>query len=157
MEFRGEQLEGLTLHDIRRGPGEDRYVWIPFQPSAEFRESWWSDVPYMADVPHYVPALLDGTEVARVELDHGFEGSDHLGVPTLGTSALEIQLIEVAQRYRRQGVGAAVINRLASRHPERRLLAMSEDADEFWASLGWARYDHPEGPQFYRPLFLAPE
>jgi hypothetical protein len=33
---------------------------------------------------------------------------------------------------------------------------MSEEADDFWASLGWDRYDHREGPTRYRPLFVAP-
>jgi hypothetical protein len=45
---------------------------------------------------------------------------------------------------------------LGTRHPERRLLAFSEEADDFWASLGWTRYDHPEGPRSYRLLFMQP-
>jgi len=37
-----------------------------------------------------------------------------------------------------------------------RLFAYSEEAHGFWASLGWDRFDHPEGPQFHRPLFIQP-
>jgi hypothetical protein len=41
-------------------------------------------------------------------------------------------------------------------HPCRRLVAFSEEADEFWSSLCWDRFDHPDGPTFYRPLFVQP-
>ena len=48
------------------------------------------------------------------------------------------------------------VQALAQRHPDRRLFAYSEEADRFWVSLGWERFDHPEGPRFHRPLFIHP-
>lgn len=113
-------------------------------------------MPYLDDEPHYVQVRLNGIEVAPVGLDHGFRGSVHVGAPTLGTSALEIQFIEVAESYRCRGIGAEVVRLLIERHPDRRFLAMSEDADKFWAAIGWDRYDHGDGPQRYRPLFVQP-
>ena len=91
-----------------------------------------------------------------MELDHNFAGSKHVGSPDMGTRALEIQFIEVARSHRRTGIGAEVVRRLVEAHPERRFLALSEDADQFWATLGWDRYDHPDGPDWYRPLFVHP-
>jgi ribosomal protein S18 acetylase RimI-like enzyme len=146
----------LELRDLRRGPGDDKYVWLPFEVNDNFNPDWWDRVPYLEDDPHYVQVLLDGVEVGRVELDHGFRGSKHLGAPKLGDKALEIQFIEVAESCRGQGIGAEVVRLLVERHHDRRFLAMSEDADDFWASLGWDRYDHRDGPQRYRPLFVAP-
>lgn len=146
----------LTLREIRRSPTDDRYIWTPFEPNEEFNGEWWDSPPYLIDEPHYVNAMLDGIEVARVELDYDFGGSMHLGAPKLGSAALEIQFFEVAKSYRRQGVGVEVVQRLIARYPDRRLLALSEDADEFWASLGWSRYDYNDGTHQYRPLFVAP-
>lgn len=149
-------LVNLILRDVRRGPSDNRYVWTPYELNEEFSGDWWDSPPYSFDDPHYVEATLDGVEVARVELDHSFSGSQHVGAPTLGTSALEIQFIEVAKTYRRRGVGAQVVRRLVESYPNRRLLALSEDADDFWAALGWERFDYHDGPLQYRPLFIAP-
>jgi GNAT superfamily N-acetyltransferase len=101
-------------------------------------------------------ADLEGVEVARVELDHHFGGSLHVGAPELGATALEIQFMEVAASHRRQGIGAPVVERLEDEYPDRRLLALSEGADEFWASLGWERFDYSDGLRLYRPLFVQP-
>jgi len=146
----------LILRDVRRDPSDDRYVWTPYELNEEFNGDWWNSPPYSIDDPHYVKAILAGVEVARVELDHYFRGSKHVGAPRLGATALEIQFIEVAKSYRRQGVGAEVARRLVESYPNRRFLALSEDADEFWATLGWNRYDYHDGPHQYRPLFIAP-
>jgi ribosomal protein S18 acetylase RimI-like enzyme len=100
--------------------------------------------------------LQDDREVARVELYDHVETSHYIGAPSLGAEALEIQFIEVATDCRRQGVATDVVRRLMAAHPDRRLVAFSEEADEFWVSLGWDRYDHPDGPRLYRPLFVQP-
>lgn len=150
-------LVNLILRAVRRGPSDDRYVWTPFELNEEFNEDWWGSPPYLKDDPHYVEGTLDGVEVARVELDHDFRGSKHVGAPRLGASALEIQFLEVAKSHRLRGVGAEVVLQLVERYPHRRFIALSEDADEFWAALGWDRYDYHDGPHQYRPLFVAPE
>jgi hypothetical protein len=73
----------------------------------------------------------------RVELDEdGGINPSYLNVPDIGTERLEIQLIEVASGARGRGVGTRVVHGLAGRHPDRRLLAYSEEADCFWSSIG---------------------
>jgi GNAT superfamily N-acetyltransferase len=146
----------LWLVELRRASRDDRYVCMPFEPNDQFNGGWWDRTPYLDDDPHYIDVLLDGVEVARVELDHDFRDSMHVGAPELGASALEIQFIEVVASHRRQGIGAEVVRRIASDNPNRRLLALSEEADEFWASLGWERYDYGSAPHQYRPLFISP-
>lgn len=80
----------------------------------------------------------------------------YLGVPKLGPERLEIQFFEVATAARGRGVGTRAVRALEARHPDRRLFAYSEESNGFWASLGWERFDHPEGEQFHRPLFIQP-
>ncbi|MEV6338717.1 GNAT family N-acetyltransferase [Nocardia vinacea] len=75
-------------------------------------------------------------------------------MPAIGPERLEIQFIEVAAGARGRGVGTQVVRALEERHSDRRLFAYSEEADRFWASLEWGRFDHPEGPQLHRPLFI---
>lgn len=63
----------------------------------------------------------------------------------------------MATAVTRRGIGTQVVRGLAELHRGRRLFAYSEDSDEFWASLGWERFDHRDGqPQFYRALFIQP-
>jgi GNAT superfamily N-acetyltransferase len=105
---------------------------------------------------HYIEARLHGIEVARVELDETVDPSQYVGVPPLGGQALEIQLIEVARSHRRRGIATELVGHISLLHSGRRLVAFSRGADEFWTALGWRRYDHPEGPAYYRPLFVRP-
>jgi GNAT superfamily N-acetyltransferase len=143
----------MELVELRRGD-HDRYTWTPFEPSADFTSGWWDHAPYEDDDPWFLQALDAGIEVARVELDDTF--GVYEGGPTFGPGLLEIQLIEVATGFRRRGIGTWVVRELATRHPDRTLVALSEAADEFWASLGWRRYQHPTEPQYHRPLFVHP-
>ncbi|MEU4594831.1 GNAT family N-acetyltransferase [Micromonospora aurantiaca (nom. illeg.)] len=148
----------MTFDFIEKRPGPgDQVIWYPFAENSDFSPSWW-DYRSIDGVKSY--ALLEvrqgGVEVARIELDPGVVIDHYLGTPELGNAALEIELIEVAESHRRRGIGTKIIGALASRYPERRLLAFSEEADDFWASLGWTRYDHPEGPQLNRPLYIQP-
>jgi GNAT superfamily N-acetyltransferase len=147
----------LELVDHRRGAA-DKYSWLPpFDRAAAYEnEQWWDDVRYYyVDEPWFVQVLEDGAEVARVELDDpGGINPTYANVPVIGPERLEVQLIEVATAARGRGVGTLVVQALADRHPSRRLFAYSEEAHRFWASLRWDRFDHPEGPQFHRPLFI---
>jgi GNAT superfamily N-acetyltransferase len=94
--------------------------------------------------------------VGRVEFDNKV-GLRHYGVdPQIDSRALEIQFIEVSNQHRRQGIGTQIVREIETWHPERTLVAFSEEADDFWASLGWHRYDHPSEPRWYRTLFVQP-
>lgn len=146
----------VKLVDLHRG-GADRYVWAPpFDRATVYvNEHWWDRTCVYDDSPWYVQVLEVPAEVARVELDDpGGINPEYAGVPELGPERLEIQFIEVATTAQGRGVGTAVMRALEKRHADRRFFAYSEGAHEFWASLGWERFDHPEGEQFHRPLFI---
>ncbi|UGT97753.1 GNAT family N-acetyltransferase [Mycobacterium intracellulare] len=149
----------IELIDHRRGSA-DQYSWLPpFDWAVAYENERWWDEPrgYYVGEPWFVQVREDGVEVARVELDDpGGINPQYSDVPKLGGERLEIQFIEVATAAAGRGVGTSVVRSLEMRHPERRLFAYSEDAHEFWASLGWERFDHPEGEQFHRPLFVRP-
>lgn len=150
----------MQFIEHRRGSA-DTYSWVPpFDWSIGYKyDQWWDDVRYYyVSEPWFVQVLEDGVEVARVELDDpGGINPEYTGVPDLGGERLEIQLIEVATAVRSRGVGTRVVEGLAGLHRDRRLFAYSEEADEFWASLGWSRFDHRDGqPQFHRALFIQP-
>ena len=151
----------LTLIEKRRG-GHDKYTWQPFQPNAgDFNTDWWERRQLTLDNPWYVQVIdADGDEVARIELDDkGFETTYFVGAPRLGQARLEIQFFEVSSRRRGQGIGTQAVGLLTDMLPDRRLCALSMNADRFWSSLGWSRYEHVEQtervPQ-YSPLFVQP-
>lgn len=144
----------LTFVERRRSPTDDRYEWSPFEPDERFTGHWWDPIPYHDDNPYYVQVRLGTLEVARVELDEDVEISHYANTPALGATALEIQFLEVAADCRRMGIGRDAVSHLAARHPGRRLVAFSEEADEFWSVLGWLEFRHNEWPDLYRPLFI---
>lgn len=146
----------MTFDFIEKRPApDDQVIWFPFADDNDFSPSWWDYRSIDGDKSYTLLEVRQGgVEVARIELDPGVVIDHYLGTSELGNSALEIELIEVAESQRRRGVGTRIIRALVSRYPERRLLAFSEEVDDFWASLGWTRYDHPEGPRFNRPLFI---
>jgi GNAT superfamily N-acetyltransferase len=143
----------LDLVAVQRG-GRSKYA-PPFDEHDGFTDRWWNRP--MGDEPEcrFIQVLNDGVEVARVELDEKVYTAHYEGAPNLGDTALEIQFIEVSDKYRREGIGAAVVHRLAELHADRRLVAYSEGADDFWSKLGWRRYYHPGGPR-WRTLFIQP-
>lgn len=144
----------VELVDIRRG-GESRYSWLPFGSSDGYETDWWDRTPYHESDPWFVQALHGDAEVGRVKLSNRKMSLRGYGVdPQLAAIALEIVFIEVACAYRRQGVGSQIVRGLASSNPDRRLVAFSEGADDFWASLGGRRYEHVTDPRFHRPLFI---
>ncbi|MET8282979.1 hypothetical protein [Micromonospora sp. NPDC005174] len=145
----------MSFDFIEKQPApDDQVIWYPFAENNDFSLSWWDYRSLDGDKSYtFLEVRQGGAEVARIELDSDVMIDHYVGTPELGNSALEIELIEVAEPQRRRGVGTKIIRGLVSRYPDRRLLAFSEEADDFWASLGWTRYDHPEGAS-YRPLFI---
>ena len=99
--------------------------------------------------------LRDRDEVGWIKLSNRKLSVRGYGIdPQLAAIALEIVFIEVACAYRRQGVGTEIVQGLGVCHPDRRLVAFSEGADDFWASLGGRRYEHVTDPRFHRLLFI---
>lgn len=126
----------------------------PFDEHDGFTDRWWNGPAYGELRYQFYKVLGDGAEVARVELDEDIASTPHYKTaPKLGSTGLEIQFIEVAEGHRGQGIGTAVVHRLAELHSDRRLAAFSEEADDFWESLGWEPH---EGPPQHRVLFIQP-
>lgn len=147
-------MELLTIEDI---PTDDWTI-APWGGDHEgFCSRWWQDrTGMMTDDRYTCHRVLDGrVEVARFELDWGSE-VDHYALDFANLPLLEIELIEVRDGFRRHGVASRLLEMLGTRHADKRLFALSEGADEFWRSRGWARYEHPAEPDMWRPLFLAP-
>lgn len=147
----------LTLVEKRPGPGGDRYCWRPFGESDHFTSQWWDRTPHHNSVPWFVQALLSGDEVARIQLKSGVHIDHYGGTPVIGAAVLEIAFFEVSAGHRLRGIGTAVIQAFTLQHPNRRLIAFSEGADKFWASLGWERFIHATEQDYYRPLFIQPQ
>lgn len=150
----------LVLRELPFPAGEA--FWLPFtyeEAGRGFTHGWWYGRPvYPNSSRRFLHAYLDGDEVARVELDERVSIDHYADVPDIEAMALEIQFIEVHAEHRLAGIGHAVVELLANQNPDRRLVAFSDGADGFWASLGWRRHLHadPDEARYYRPLFIAP-
>lgn len=133
--------------------------WTPFSSSEDYEHpDWWRDAGGAVGDPWFVQVLDRGAEVARVQFDElGGINPSYVGAPVVvEDELLEIQYIEVAVSARGWKVGSHVVHGLRERHPERRLLAYSEGADGFWASVGWEPfYESRPGPAG-RTLFIQP-
>lgn len=141
----------LELVD-HRAPAAVKNSWTPFPSSEGYeRPHWWESAGGAIGDPWFVAVLEDGVQVARVQLDErGGINPAYAGAPAIDTNdLLEIQYIEVSTAARRRKVATRTVLALAERHPERRLMAYSKDADsdDFWNTLGWeAFYDARRGP-----------
>lgn len=128
----------------------------------EFANFWVEEI-YGSGAPddgyqRFLAINEDEEQVALVELDlaakrEGFQ-TNHL-LPLTGAPVLEIQFIDVREKFRGQGVGKSVISELEKMFPGRKLMALSEDADGFWRSLGWEEIPIGGERDLIRPLFIA--
>ena len=143
----------LELIELRQGSA-DRCGGSPFEASDRFRHfDAWDRVRYSNDNHWYIKALINGVEVGRADMDEVVHLQEYGVDPDTQSKALEIQLIEVSSDHRLQGIARQILQQLSAQHPDRILVAFSEQADEFWSSMGWRRYDHPAEPR-NRPLFV---
>lgn len=153
----GSERQSLAVTVKRPGSLDTHYLWTPFRADPNFEPSWWNEPRYRDDTYQYLEIRLNEIEVARVALGEDIAVDHYATAPPLGDDALEIRLIEISSAFRRRHIGTDVVRMLCEANPHRQLLAFSEEADGFWASLGWDRHDHPHGPAFYQPLFVQPE
>ncbi len=150
----------ISLVELVRPPGER--FWFPFdfdEAGNGFNLDWWHNGPVYPDARSTFLRIVDEvTEVCRVHLSHSASIDHYADVPVFGATCLEIAFIEVRAGLRRRGIGGAVIELLAERYSDRRMVAFSEGADGFWAGLGWSRHlpADPEDVPFFRPLFIQP-
>jgi hypothetical protein len=108
--------------------------------------------PYGEDDRWYVQLLRDDAEVGRVKLDDRKMSLRSYGVDRRrAANALDIEFVEVSDTCRRGGIGTAIARGLEAKYSDRTLVAFSEQANDFWGSLGWDRYVHSTRP-WNRPL-----
>lgn len=132
----------------------------PFERSADFREGWWDNVPRAYDNGdmEFLSFRIADSEVARARISLNKQPGSDYGVPWLASGYAELERLEVASRYRqpRTGIGTRAIQAVIDRHRDVGLLAYSEGADGFWDTLGWHRFEHPDGMPSGRPLYVRP-
>jgi len=151
--------EGIEL--IRRTPIDlgDSLGELDFPESPEYNDRWWSGIERPSSLKRiWFSATIDEAEVARIFVEERVSIDEDYGVPrTRRAQLLEIPFFEVAVSYRGMGIGKRVIDLITDSEPTATFAAFSEDADGFWASLGWNRFirsDHEERPSMYRPLYM---
>lgn len=67
----------------------------------------------------------------------------------------EIWFFEIRHDLRRQHYGAEFAKHLIRHYTAWPLIAFSEDADEFWAGIGWHYHPRKDGDAHYRKLFIS--
>ncbi|MDR6508103.1 GNAT family N-acetyltransferase [Arthrobacter oryzae] len=127
----------------------------PYEASKDFEQACWQAHEVIAASPSdlFYTFTRAGQEVVRlIVVDHP-DVDPGYGVPDAG-SGLEIDFMEVASGYRRQGLGTQAIELLRRQHPDRTMFARPpESEDAFWQSLGWDHVRHQQNGT-YPPLFL---
>lgn len=131
-------------------------VYKPFSESDDFTEGWWDDAIHGFEPNQHFYAFFDGQhEVMRVEievqdiLNPEYEQPQHPGPYAV------IHFFEVSEDHRRKGYGTDAVQQIVDCYRGMPLVAFSQDADEFWASLGWERYEHAAEPENHRPMFVG--
>lgn len=131
-------------------------IYKPFSESDDFTDGWWDDAIYGFEPSQRFYAFFVGQhEVARAEievqhtLNPEYEPPGHPGPYAI------IHFFEVSEDHRRIGYGTDAVQLLADRYEDMPLVAYSQNADEFWGSLGWPRYEHTTEPDSFRPMFVS--
>lgn len=146
----------MSLVCVEHPRTSSAYGWSPFSPSDQFTPDWWESRRTFHRSSRLLSFWQADQEVARVELEGRARYEPYDAAPgVMGT--IEIFFFEVARSRRQRGIGKAVITGLLEHTEALRLVAFSEAADGFWASLGWERHDHPDGWPRFRPLFVQPQ
>jgi len=132
---------------------------LDFQNSPEYNDRWWSGIVHSSSRRStWFSATICEEEVARIHVEERSTIGGDYGVPrTPHAHLLEIPFFEVAVSHRGKGIGKRVIDLITAAEPTASFAAFSEEADGFWASLGWSRFirkDHEERPSMSRPLYI---
>ena len=159
----GSPVSAIQLDACRLGPRsypDTRVRYKPFDPTAGFRTYWWVDhlVNTGSGVQEWWSYRSRGAEVARVEILLNAQCARCYDVADPAEGFVEIALIEVREDHQRQGIGAAIVDRLLhTAYPGRPIAALSEN-DAFWYALGWTEHLRSDvaDPRKHRKLFLSP-
>lgn len=121
-----------------------------------FTAHWWERVarPTGLDTDRF-SVVKHGQEVARVEVDPDSRIAleDYAGLQ-IQLPVVDIEFFEVRADQRRRGLGREIVAALIDHYRGRDLIAFSEDADVFWADVGWKHVPRIDESRLYRPLFV---
>lgn len=115
---------------------------------------WWGHIvgPVWDQPSEFFSVEIDGTEVARAEVERPtIDG--YVGVAP-GTMVVELVFFEVRESHRRLGLGREAVAMIMQHYGDEVFAAFSEDADDFWAGIGWRSYPRIDGDAGYRTLFM---
>lgn len=127
----------------------------PFEASEDFTQACWqaNEVIAASASDLFYSFTCAGEEIVRMIVVDSPEVDPGYGVPEAG-EGLEIDFMEVADGYRRQGFGTQAIGLLRRQHPGRTVFARPpESEDAFWQSLDWDHVPNARGGD-NPPLFL---
>ncbi|MFF2244288.1 GNAT family N-acetyltransferase [Arthrobacter sp. NPDC058130] len=131
-------------------------VYKPFSESDDFTEDWWvGDIYGFEPTQHLYSFFVGQDEVARVEIEiQDFINEEYEQPAHPGPYAV-IHFLEVSGDYRRKGYGTEAVQMLAERYAGTPPVAFSAEADDFWGSLGWERYEHATEPYRHNSMFVG--
>lgn len=128
----------------------------PFSSSDDFTDGWWDDAIYGFEPSQHYYSLYDGQhEVVRVEVEVQDTLADEYELPVHPGPYAVIHFFEVSEDHRRRGYGAEAVQLIDDRYEDMPLVAFSEDADLFWGSLGWSKFEHKTEPLHSRPMYVS--
>ena len=134
---------------LERGNGFDMNV-------PGFRADWWQ---YPSRQSHDdiddVKLMVKNEEIARAKIEKMRYSLSELYSELSGIQEVyKVCLFEVRDSFRRRGIGCIFAEILTNHYAPASLIAFSEDADEFWGSLGWARCQRNDGNSRCQALFV---
>jgi hypothetical protein len=133
--------------------------WLPFPDGHDrYSTTWWTDPSRFrrAMGRRWFAAHWGDSEVGRLEVAVKSATAYYVSAAVLGAAPiLEIERLEVASADRCRGIGTAIVTKLSTAFPGHRLVASSEQADGFWASLRWKPIPRPQEPHL-PTLFAQP-
>jgi GNAT superfamily N-acetyltransferase len=132
-------------------------IYKPFSESDDFTDGWWDDTIYgfEPDLQRFYSFFVGQHEVARAEIEVQDALNQEYEQPAHPGPYAVIHFFEVSEDHRRKGYGTDAVQLLADRHAGLPLVAYSQNADDFWASLGWARHEHTTEPDSFRPMYVG--
>lgn len=155
----GAEAPALTLMRLKPVASAG-VVFKPFSASDDFTDGWWDDFLYgyssVDEVDEQFYAVFNGQdEVARIEVEIEDALGEEYPAPSVPGPYAVIHFFEVSEEHRRRGYGTQVIRLIEQHYEGMPLVAFSEDADDFWGSLGWERHEHKTDPAS-RARYVSP-
>jgi ribosomal protein S18 acetylase RimI-like enzyme len=146
------QLTLMRLKPDTSGP----VVYKPFSESDDFTDDWWNDTIYGFEPTQHFYSFFNGQhEVARAEVEIQDTVNEDYDQPAHPGPYGVIHFFEVSEEHRRRGYGTEAVQLIADRYEGTPLVAFSQGADTFWASLGWDQHEHQTEPAHYGRMFVS--